>query len=186
VRDHGGGVALTFDDGPSALTPLVLDCLAEHEAVATFFVLGIEAERRPDVLRRMRDGGHEIGMHGYIHTARDHAGQIAQCARALTALGCAPSAAVRPPGGRLSARALWRLWLRGYKSVLFSFDTRDSMRLEGKRPVAAPDYAAIRGGDIVLMHDDNQLCVRELPRLLGAIREKGLRAVTVGKLTGGA
>lgn len=63
-----GGVALTFDDGPSPLTtPRVLELLARADARATFFVLGEKAARHPAVLKALIDGGHTVGVHGYAH-----------------------------------------------------------------------------------------------------------------------
>jgi len=60
-------VALTFDDGPSAWTPLVLDLLREHEARATFFVIGARVRERPGDLRRIVAEGHEVGSHTLTH-----------------------------------------------------------------------------------------------------------------------
>ena len=61
-------IALTFDDGPDPFyTPLLLDLLARHGARATFFVVGSHAERHPELLQRMRDEGHIIGIHNYVH-----------------------------------------------------------------------------------------------------------------------
>lgn len=58
---------ITFDDGPSEYTPAVLDKLAELKIKATFFVLGINAEKYPDIIKRIVDEGHNIGIHGYDH-----------------------------------------------------------------------------------------------------------------------
>ena len=60
-------VALTFDDGPSRWTPLVLDLLREHEARATFFVIGARVRERPDDVRRIVAEGHELGSHTLTH-----------------------------------------------------------------------------------------------------------------------
>jgi peptidoglycan/xylan/chitin deacetylase (PgdA/CDA1 family) len=89
----------------------------------------------------------------------------------------------RPPGGRrIRAGELARLWAAGFKVVLWSFDTHDSKRGEGKWKGPPPDYASVRPGDIVLMHDDNPVCVEELPRLIEAIKAKNLTPVTVSKI----
>ncbi|HEX3647545.1 MAG TPA: polysaccharide deacetylase family protein, partial [Pseudonocardiaceae bacterium] len=62
-------VALTFDDGPDReSTPLFLDLLREREIQATFFVLGKQVVRAPDVARRIVDEGHEIAVHGWTHS----------------------------------------------------------------------------------------------------------------------
>lgn len=60
---------LTFDDGPSrAVTPLILDLLKEENIKATFFVLGSNVEKNPDLLKREYEEGHYIANHGYSHT----------------------------------------------------------------------------------------------------------------------
>ena len=75
------------------------------------------------------------------------------------------------------------IWLaaRGMPAVLWSFDAHDSMRHEGKWSVA-PDYDRVRAGDIVLMHDDNPVCVADLPAFIDTLRSRGLEAVTVSEL----
>ena len=61
-------MTLTIDDGPhSELTPRILDGLQEIDAPGTFFVEGGLAERQPDLVRRMRDEGHEVGNHTWAH-----------------------------------------------------------------------------------------------------------------------
>lgn len=66
VPDHK--LVLTFDDGPDPeWTPKVLDVLAEHDAHGVFFVTGTMASRHPDLVKRMVDEGHELGLHTFNH-----------------------------------------------------------------------------------------------------------------------
>ena len=58
---------LTFDDGPSSNTKQILDILNERGIKATFFVLGSNVEKHPEVVKRMYDEGHFIANHGYSH-----------------------------------------------------------------------------------------------------------------------
>lgn len=58
---------LTFDDGPSEWTPLILDLLAEHDVKATFFVIGQHIERNEHIVRRAIEEGHQIGNHTWTH-----------------------------------------------------------------------------------------------------------------------
>src|SRR5437016_5093785 len=68
-RLAGPGVALTFDDGPHPDgTPAILELLASAKATATFFLVGEQVERYPEVARAVADAGHEIALHGYRHT----------------------------------------------------------------------------------------------------------------------
>lgn len=60
-------VFLTFDDGPSPLTPAVLDILKEEQVPATFFVVGSRVDLYPDIVKRQYDEGHYIANHGYTH-----------------------------------------------------------------------------------------------------------------------
>ncbi len=71
ITRHGGAVrkvALTFDDGPDPrYTPQILDALREANVPATFFIVGVNGELNPDLLRREVDEGHEIGNHTFTH-----------------------------------------------------------------------------------------------------------------------
>ena len=58
---------LTFDDGPSPVTPKILDILKQENIKATFFVLGSNVDARQDIIKRMYDEGHYIANHGYSH-----------------------------------------------------------------------------------------------------------------------
>ena len=96
--------ALSFDDGPSANTPQILDILAAHNIPATFFVLGRNAEHHPDLVQRIHDEGHEIGIHTYSHPNLRHLNlaaqseQIGRVQRFLRSLGI-EARFLRPPYG---------------------------------------------------------------------------------------
>ena len=60
-------MALTFDDGPSESTPAILEILAQYRIPATFFQVGANVDRLPEVARSVTAGGHEIGNHSYAH-----------------------------------------------------------------------------------------------------------------------
>jgi len=184
VPGRGPHVALTFDDGPNAdRTPAVLEVLAERGVVGTFFLQGNMLERQSSVLTRIVDDGHEIGHHGFSHARRDVRNQAKLGDRALRAQGIS-TRLFRPPGGEAGPGDLaWLAW-RGYSTVFWSFDSVDSRREEGKWLGAQPDYAAVRAGDIVLMHDDNATCLRDLPVLLDALALNGLMPVTVSARIG--
>ncbi|WP_139070102.1 polysaccharide deacetylase family protein [Bacillus sp. FJAT-27225] len=65
-------IALTFDDGPDPLyTTQILDTLKKYNAKATFFVIGKETEKYPEIVRRQALEGHEIANHTYRHMFRD-------------------------------------------------------------------------------------------------------------------
>jgi peptidoglycan/xylan/chitin deacetylase (PgdA/CDA1 family) len=175
-------VAITFDDGPNAQeTPQVLDILKRAGAPATFFLQGNQVERHPDMVRRILEAGHEIGNHGYDHAKHHLRQQVERCDAALRKLGVT-TRLFRPPGGVFGVSDLLWLIRSGYTTVMWSIDAVDSMREEGKWEGEAPDYSTVTGGDIVLMHDDNAACLRDLPELLNIVRQKRLRPETVSRL----
>ena len=99
-------VALTFDDGPDPTwTPLVLDVLKKHAAKATFFVLGENCERYPEIINRTHAEGHALCNHGWSHSALpplswlEKLEEISSCSAALGSRG---SRYFRPPFGEQS------------------------------------------------------------------------------------
>lgn len=64
---HEHVIYLSFDDGPSDITNQVLDILKQNDIKASFFVIGNEAEKHPDILKRIVDEGHTLGVHTYCH-----------------------------------------------------------------------------------------------------------------------
>src|SRR5262249_6171543 len=97
--------ALTFDDGPSDATRVLLDILASEGVSATFFVLGANAQRYPDTLRRAQAEGHAVGIHGMTHVklARADAAtveqQVVNTMKTLAQLGVHAAPIYRTPHG---------------------------------------------------------------------------------------
>ena len=177
-------VALTFDDGPNTKeTALVLDILEEWHAPATFFLQGDHVEQHPGMVRRIAQAGHQIGNHGYDHSKRELPRQVQRCDQALQQLGIR-TRLFRPPGGVLGASDLLWLARAGYSTVMWSVDAVDSMREEGKWHGEAPDYSSVSRGDILLMHDDNAACLRDLPVLLEILQRKRLQPALMSRLLG--
>ncbi|MBN1609825.1 MAG: polysaccharide deacetylase family protein [Polyangiaceae bacterium] len=174
-------VALTFDDGPDPeYTPVVLDILADCRVHATFFVLGKLVERHGDLVERIVCEGHDIGIHGYDHTTQDLSGQIVRTERILRQYGIR-TRYFRPPHGVLiPSLLLWTL-RHGYTTALWSHDSRDAMRHEGKID-SGQSFDEVAPGDIVLMHDDNPICAQELRGFLDVTRSKGMKADTLARL----
>lgn len=174
-------VALTFDDGPHPIyTPQTLDVLAEHSLRATFFVLGSQIEEHPEIFRRMIDEGHDVGIHGYVHSPDDMAEQTLRTLDVVARFGVSPSI-FRPPYGIMSPRTgMWML-RHGFSVVFWSVDGRDSMRHEGKASTH-DTYEDIGPGDIVLLHDDNPVCVADVPAIAAVLRKKRLEAVRVSDM----
>lgn len=177
-------IALTFDDGPGPSTRRLLSMLAEHDARATFFVVGPHARRYPDMLRQAAEAGHEIGNHTWSHrslttVAPDRARQeLAQTDDAVSAAtGSAPTL-TRPPYGATSA-AVNRLVHTPV--VLWDVDTLD-WKHRNADMVARTALRDAHPGAIVLMHDIHPTSVAAIPRILDGLEAQGYRFVTVSEL----
>jgi len=184
-------VALTFDDGPSADTPAVLDALARHGAQGTFFVLGAVVSGRAEVLRRMRAEGHEIANHGYAHDRLAHRPlKTLREARRTSAL-VQRAAGVRPrhfraPHGDASVATIAAARLAGLTTVAWDVDPRD-WEAPGAQAIAERVLIAVRAGSIVDLHDGRghrQGTVAALDLLVPVLRDRGLQPVTLRMLLG--
>ena len=190
-------VALTFDDGPDpAVTPAILDALAQFDARATFFCIGHKLQAQPQLAERINLEHHELGNHSWAHSrwqnffgVRDQFRDIDHGADAIAAFtGSLTQPLYRPPMGLKSpplARAARRLRLRIVAWSLHSHDTRTN----DPQRIAKRVLEKIRPGDIVLLHDGHDLpgrhrpaCAQALPKILQGLREKGLQCVTVSEL----
>lgn len=178
-----GYVALTFDDGPSrANTARLLDVLEARRAPATFFLVGRNVAARPGRARRIAAGGHRLYNHTYDHanlTRLSNRGvrrQIRRAERAFTAAG-APSSArlMRPPYGAIDGRVRSVVRDMGFRSVLWTIDTRDWDRATTPDQIVRRVIRGLAPGANVLMHDqeDTQATVTALPRVIRAIRHRG-------------
>jgi peptidoglycan/xylan/chitin deacetylase (PgdA/CDA1 family) len=180
-------IALTFDDGPDEMTTRYLDVLGELGVCATFFVVGENAAREPDLISAYLRGGHELGGHGWTHevftemNAERLLEELVNTEALLPARGGA-HCFVRPPRGALSALALLRIAVAGFTTVLWSVDsddcrTRDPRHVERR---LAPDK--LNPGDIILMHELQPWTVDALPNAVRALRGDGWEFVTVSEL----
>lgn len=157
-----GAVALTFDDGPdSRFTPLVLDELAALDVSATFFVVGKEAAKNPQLVRRILAEGHALGTHSASHPYPKQLGLRAlECdfrngKHAVEEIAGAPLSLFRPPHGYLDftvAAAIRANWFRPWLWTLDSGDWRPGANASDI--VAATACAS--PGDVVLLHDGIQ------------------------------
>ena len=180
-----GRVCLTFDDGPHPeYTPQVLDVLRDHGVPATFFVIGREAERYPELVRRMAAEGHAVGHHSYCHTAptltpaRQLVEELRRTDHLLTGLLGTPPHLYRPPHGKVTAAKLWGLWRAGQTVVLWNVDPKDSARPRPEDVRAWFREHPLRGGDIVLMHDNGPHAAAVVPDLIRGASAQGLRFTT--------
>ena len=186
------GVALTFDDGPHPQgTPALLDLLGEANAHATFFLIGEQVERWPQLAERIAREGHTVALHGHRHRTllrvppRALANDLERGANAIeNASGTAP-ALYRPPYGIFSPAGLKLSKEKGYANLLWSRWGHDWRRSITPQRIAAELTRDLQAGDVLLLHDADHYsapgCWRNMlaamPRILAAIENSGLKAV---------
>ncbi|MEU8889614.1 polysaccharide deacetylase family protein [Streptomyces sp. NPDC048442] len=152
-------MALTFDDGPSPLyTPRVLAVLARYRVPATFFLLGLNAAKYPDVVRRIADAGHTLGNHTWNHPslsglppAATH-DQITRTQQTVTAVCGRTPALFRAPGGHFAPAALAACADLELRPVSWSLSSVDSGTRTAQR-IGRAVLEQARTGAIVLHHD---------------------------------
>jgi peptidoglycan-N-acetylglucosamine deacetylase len=191
-------VAITFDDGPHPEdTPAILEALARAGARATFFFVGEKARRHPALVRQAAEAGHEIGAHSDTHPwwfslalpARV-AREVGDCARTLERLCGRRPIHFRPPVGHKSLFLQGPLAASGMTLVTWSSRSFDTL---GRSPEAIlrSTLRTVSPGGIVLLHEGVRRrggvssTVTVLPRLLAALRERGLEPVSLEELRSG-
>ena len=194
----GGGVALTFDDGPHGRgTPAVLDALDARGAIATFFLVGEQVERHRTLAAEIVAAGHAIGIHGYRHTLllrRPPAAVRDDLRRARDVIGSATGTdpwLYRPPYGVFSGPALLQVRRLGWRPLLWSRWGRDWEAGATPEGIAARATTGIGDGDVVLLHDADHYSspdswkrtVGALPIVLEAVTAAGLPLVAASQST---
>jgi peptidoglycan/xylan/chitin deacetylase (PgdA/CDA1 family) len=184
-------VALTYDDGPGALTPALLDVLGAAGTRATFNLLGQRVPGREQLIRRTLSEGHELGSHAYRHERLagrplDAYRQLVRTSAALRAAAGVTPRTFRAPYGAVSPGVVRAARLAGLVTVGWDVDPRD-YEAPGAGAIYERTVAALRPGSIVLLHDDRralQQTVVATQRLLDTLTERGLEPVTVSELLG--
>jgi peptidoglycan/xylan/chitin deacetylase (PgdA/CDA1 family) len=181
-----GHVALTFDDGPTSLTPGYLDVLARLDVRATFFVIGELCAARPDLVRAISDGGHELASHGYTHrrfTTLSRAELVNELTRTRALLPQTTGRElVRPPYGAVSLTSLVTCAREGFTSVLWSLNSFDWQLQNASEIEKRLAMQAISPGEILLLHEGQSWTENALPAIVGSLRQAGHELVTVGEL----
>lgn len=178
-------VALTFDDGPGSYTTELLSLLDQYDAKATFFLIGGNVKKHPQIVRDEVAKGHEIGNHTWAHKDLTKM-SVAAAKRDLQktddavkqAAGVEPTL-VRPPFGSLPRSLKKNL---AVPIALWDVDTLDWKTRNTKSTIKAAEK--IVPGSIVLMHDIHKSTVDAMPTILKDLDAKGYHFVTVTELIG--
>jgi peptidoglycan/xylan/chitin deacetylase (PgdA/CDA1 family) len=178
--EAGGVIYLTFDDGPvdPQWTPQVLEALAPYDAKATFFVLGVLAERFPELIDSEVDAGHSVANHTFDHHTLDGIGREAffdEIQKTEEILGDKAVKCLRPPYGATDGYTRTYLAELGYELILWNIDTED-WRQPGAEAIASAVVGQAYPGAIVLFHDgggDRSQTVEALETILETLSSQG-------------
>lgn len=169
-------VYLTFDDGPiPEVTPWVLDLLDEYQVRATFFMVGDNVRKYPDVFQEVVNRGHRIGNHTFNHIRGFEYGSGSYMENAAKADELLKTDLFRPPHGHMRWMQ-YRQLKKQYKIIMWDLVTRDySKRLNGKQ-VLRKVKKYTRNGSIITFHDSiksEDKLKYALPRSIEWLKEQG-------------
>lgn len=188
-----GGVSLTFDDGPHPEgTPAVLRALELTQARATFFLVGEQVERYPELAREVAVQGHAVAVHGYRHrnqmrlTPWVFAADLRRAAAVIADTCQVQPRLYRPPYGIFTPTGLAEVRRRGLAPLLWSRWALDWRARFTPAQLARLATRGARDGDVVLLHDadwysrpgSHRLTADAVEPIVAELRRRGLRPVT--------
>ncbi|PIR22859.1 MAG: hypothetical protein COV44_05920 [Deltaproteobacteria bacterium CG11_big_fil_rev_8_21_14_0_20_45_16] len=195
VRSLGPNkVAVTFDDGPSLWTAKILDVLKTEDIKASFFVLGKNIERYPEITRRILSEGHCLGHHAYRHQKlrwrwlSQIRKEYDELTKVMASLQLKPDPLIRFPHGFKNPFCEWEARRRGWTICAWGRGVWDS-----RRPgvdVIVERSLKLKPGEILLLHDgdgdkenpDREQTYLALEKIIKGLKARGLEFVSLGEM----
>ena len=178
-------IALTFDDGPSAAwTPALLDGLKERGVKATFFLIGENADKNPEIVKRMAEEGHLIGNHTYHHVELTKVSEnearleLADTSAVIVRITGKEPEYMRPPFGAWQRKLEQEIQML---PVLWTIDPLD-WTTENQDEIVNKVVTEAEENDIILLHDCYKSSVEAGLRIIDILQEEGFVFVTVDEL----
>jgi len=172
---------LTFDDGPTPeITNWVLSTLKNFNAKATFFCIGNNIEKHPDIYNNIRSQGHSVGNHtynhlkGWKHKTKHYIEDVKQTQLLINS----NVKLFRPPYGKLKPKQSLQIQELGYKIILWDVLSFDWDKAVSKKKCFKNVTSAAKEGSIIVFHDSvkaSQNLKYTLPKVLEYYSEKGYR-----------
>lgn len=176
VKTNDPAIYLTFDDGPTpGVTEWILEKLKSYNAKATFFCIGKNVERHPELYQQIVIEGHAIGNHTYRHlngwkvSKNNYLEDVQKCAQLID------SRLFRPPYGKISSQQI-RVLKNEFKIVMWSVLSRDYDPRTSKEKSLGISLKQLKGGDIITLHDSLKAADKMkyvLENLLAKAHQKG-------------
>ena len=188
-KASGNFVSITFDDGPNlAFTPKVLALLKEHNAKATFFLIGKNAEKYPEIVRQMIEEGHTIGNHSYSHSnnfgffsSEKVIAELEKTNLVLQEITAKELKLFRPPFGVTNPNIKKALKTTGHFSIGWSKRSLDTTEISVEK-ILNRTTSNLKKGDIILLHDSSAKTLAVLEQLLLFLQSHKLQSVPVDRL----
>ena len=178
-------IALTFDDGPSAAwTPALLDGLKERGVKATFFLIGENADKNPEIVKRMAEEGHLIGNHTYHHVELTKVSEnearleLADTSAVIVRITGKEPEYMRPPFGAWQRKLEQEIQML---PVLWTIDPLD-WTTENQDEIVNKVVTEAEENDIILLHDCYKSSIEAGLRIVDILQEEGFVFVTVDEL----
>ncbi len=187
-------IYLTFDDGPiPEVTPWALEILKKHQAKATFFCIGDNIKKHPEVLKQIIYEGHTVGNHSFNHLNGwntntneyiDNCGAFHKILRYTLNDNSKISNLFRPPFGKTTSKQSKILQKKGYKIIMWDVLSADFDATISKKKCLKNVLTNLEPGSIVVFHDSlkaEEKLRYVLPKVLEYIKEKGFicKAISV-------
>ena len=178
-------IALTFDDGPSAAwTPALLDGLKERGVKTTFFLIGENADKNPEIVKRMAEEGHLIGNHTYHHVELTKVSEnearleLADTSAVIVRITGKEPEYMRPPFGAWQRKLEQEIQML---PVLWTIDPLD-WTTENQDEIVNKVVTEAEENDIILLHDCYKSSIEAGLRIVDILQEEGFVFVTVDEL----
>ncbi|MBF2708831.1 polysaccharide deacetylase family protein [Flavobacterium soyangense] len=176
-------IYLTFDDGPiPEITEWVLQELKKHNAKATFFCIGNNVEKYPNIFLKLINEGHSIGNHTFNHlngwktSTEEYLENSNRCETAICNLQTANCKLFRPPYGKIKALQAKKLRQLGYKIIMWDVLSADYDTSISKEKCLENVLNNVESGSIIVFHDSVKAFPNleyTLPKVLKILTEKG-------------
>lgn len=181
-------VAVTFDDGPGPETEIVLDLLKKYGAKATFFCIGRQIEKHPDIFRKILNEGHTVGNHSYSHSRRfgffstQHViDELRRTDAIIEHQSGRKPRLFRPPFGVTTPSMAKAVKATGHTVIGWNIRSLDTV-IKDEGHILGRIKNRLAPGSIILLHDTSEKSVRVLEQLLVLLQENGYEAIQADRL----
>ncbi|WP_233548028.1 polysaccharide deacetylase family protein [Rummeliibacillus sp. POC4] len=196
-RIHRKEMAITFDDGPNPkFTPQLLDVLKKYDVKVTFFVIGSNVKKYPEIIKRMADEGHTIGIHSYEHISSwilspfKLKKQLEMTEKAITECTGQKVSFYRPPWGHFNVFTL--IVSKKYTKIMWSYIFGDWKVEKAQNGLLEELRASANEGVIFVLHDNGDTLgaeedapgymIQNLDIFLEESKQKGIQFITLKEL----